>query len=469
MRARRPQCRGHRAGFPSVPTPPGTMPDAPEPHDEDPSLSTRSKTEIAVGAAMQLVPYGLGSLLAAAYFGGKNERRFQRIEELYRDVAADVAALGEDAAEAVRRAVEASDPERLASILEGVHDQVEAEALSEKRAAYRRYFAGAVLTGVTAENYEGRRLVLDVLGRLTPLQLRIVADLARENLWVDPKAIRVDGADPSVIEGAVALLQSHRVLDEAVRTSMVVKGEGIVNRTEVQLSGLGYRLHALCLDPPKPETPPTERDRDLIPTGDDALESAPYELTDDEVLGWFTESPVRGTPAADIVDARRPTTTQEAYSPTTVRFEPTVPGRWVVRYRIAQADATNGVPLPAGLKRVLDTKEPGYVAAGEAPFRHVPHPALGGRKMASDTFVLSAIEMDRVMGADFADHPEAQAIYGRGQVLSVERAGGFQLTFWPADGDWAVDWVREDGAPLPLPPALRSVLSEKEPHRNPPG
>ena len=435
-----------------------------ESYDEDRELSIRTQTEIAVEAAMQLVPY-VGPFLSAVYFGEKGERRFRRLEAFYQAVAGDVAALGEDVGEAIRRAVEASDPERIASILEELNDRVEVEALAEKRVCYQRYFENAVLTTVTEANYEERRLVLDVLGRLTPLQLSVVADLARENRWIDPQKLEVGDTAPDVIKGAVALLRSQGILDEVIRTTKVVDGEGVVNDTEVQLSGFGYRLHALCVEDPSSKKPDIgARGHLMFPVEgeEDALQSAPYELSDDEVRSWLSETPAQGRPADEVVKARRPLLSRP-YKSLSVRLRPTVSGFWVVEWRVNRAEAETGMALAMGLRRVLDGKKPGYVAEGEAPFRHYPVRMLGLGTLESDSFLLSALEMDRVVSDDYPKHSDVQDAYARGRMISLKRYDDFQITFWPSDGPWIVSWMRKEGVPLNLSPALRTTLVAKEP------
>ena len=435
--------------------------------DQKNGLPTRSKFEIGIEAAMQLIPYGIGSALAVVYFGGKAERRFLRIESFYQAVADDVEALGEQLGEVLRHSTEASDPERLASIVEELNDRVEVEALEEKRGYYRRYFENALLVPVTEANYEERRLVLDVLSRLTPLQLQIVAQIARDNQWVDPKQIAVDGIGPEVVEGAVGLLKSYGVLEEVVQSISGVSGVGMVNQSEVHLSGFGYRLHALCVQSPKAPEPPVEKKPfDHFRVGGSAgmMQSVPYELSDEEVEEWLTASPLRGVPAREVIEAREERLLTPAHTSTTIQLKPTVPGRWVVRWQYREGEAPT---IGRELEMLLAAKDPGYIAAGEAPFRHTPESFLGGGMMKSDTFILTDDEVGEVVRRDFAGLPQARQHFEENRALPIQDGSGSSLNIWPSQGLWIVDWHRKDGVPLRLPAYLRSVLEGKEPHVNP--
>lgn len=432
--------------------------------ESESSLSIRSKIEIGIESAIQLIPFGIGSALAVLYFEGKNERRFMRIESFYKSVADDVEALGEQFGEVVRQAAKTSDPERLASLVEELNDRVEAEAIEEKRLYYRRYFENALLTTITEANYEERRLVLDVLSRLTPLQLKIVSQIARDNRWIDPKQIEVEGTRPEIVEGAVGLLKSYGVLEELLRSMTVIEGRGLENQSEVHLSGFGYRLHALCIEEFSPVEPPFEKRpfqhfRLDDPVG--TFQSVPYELTDDEVKKWLTASPLRGVSAQEIIEARKQQLFKQPYSTTSIQLKPTIPGRWVVRWRVHEGDAPS---LGPELERILADKQPGYIASGEAPFRHTPELALGGRVMRSDTFILTDEEVEEVVRRDFSGSPQARRHYEEKRLFGIQDDEKFSLYFWPSEDIWTVDWHRQDEIPLSLPPHLRFILEEKDPH-----
>ena len=432
-------------------------------------LPVREQTEIMVEAAMQLIPFGLGSYFATVWFGQKNENRFRRIEAAYAEIAEHVRERGEEVAEVVRASHERSDPEYLAALLEGFHERVEAEVLESKREHYVRFFEDALLSPVDEANYDERRLVLDVLAALSPVQLQIVSAIASRNEWVDPKEIKVPGVSRDVVEGAVGLLKSYGVLDERTVTTTVTRERGIVSETVVHLSGFGYRLHYTCLaerDESRPDIRKQKFRMTPVPDEKDVYQSETFELTDEEVESWFEEVPLRGRPTAGLIDRREPVVLDPGDGKTTIRLRPSIAGRWIVDWRVTSGGETTTMALSPGLERVLQDKKPGYVAPGEEPFRHEPAPSLGPGAVQSENFVLTDEEMDRALRADFSQFQHIVALYERRALIPLEDREGWQLFLQPGPGAWLVNWIRTRGAPLKLPPVLRSILETKEPHPN---
>ena len=127
-------------------------------------MDGKDKFELAVNAGLQAIPY-VGGPLATLYFGHKQEKRFERIEKTLEEVAKEL--------EGVSVAkIEEHNQDELMSLIDELTDKIENEHLEYKRKLYKDYFKN-ILKTPTNGNYEERKLFLELLEKITPLQIEL--------------------------------------------------------------------------------------------------------------------------------------------------------------------------------------------------------------------------------------------------------------------------------------------------------
>ena len=127
-------------------------------------LRPKEKFELVVNAGLQAIPY-VGGSLATLYFGYKQEQRFQRVEQTLSEVANELQGYK-------LPRVEEHNSEELMSLIDELTDKIENERIESKRKLYKEYFKN-ILKTPTNGNYEERKLFLEVLSRITPLQIEL--------------------------------------------------------------------------------------------------------------------------------------------------------------------------------------------------------------------------------------------------------------------------------------------------------
>lgn len=123
--------------------------------------------EVIIELLVQAIPY-VGGPLAALYFGNKQEKRFRRLERFYQELKDEIENVGQALPN-----IASHNPEELSAIMEELNEKVETEHLEVKRRYYKEYFKNTMRYPVNG-NYDERKLFLDILGALTPLQIELV-------------------------------------------------------------------------------------------------------------------------------------------------------------------------------------------------------------------------------------------------------------------------------------------------------
>lgn len=209
------------------------------PEERDKS-ETGIDRDTVINAGMQLIPY-VGASIAALYFGSKQERRFRRIESFYEEVKDEVSGMRDRIAD-----LGDHDPSEFRAILEELHEEVEAEQLESKRKYYKTYFKSTLVDPVRG-NFEERKLLLDVLGDLTPLQIEILAFLVNHGQPVPAGGISKPGVDPALIGGALGQLRNYGLVTNKLDSIAFGSAGGSVNES-VEVSAFGRRFHKFCIE-----------------------------------------------------------------------------------------------------------------------------------------------------------------------------------------------------------------------------
>ncbi len=200
-------------------------------------MDSQDKFELVVNAGLQAIPY-VGSSIAALYFGAKQEKRFERIEQTMKEIADDLK--GVPLANADQH-----NKEELLSLIEEWTDSIEKEHLESKRALYKRYFEKILMTPSNG-NYEERKLFLDILKQITPLQVELLAFLFDHPNVLDT-AIQKQGTDSVMIKSAVLQLQNHGLI-EAKLESIFISDISSSMPQRLIVSEVGKRFKEFCLE-----------------------------------------------------------------------------------------------------------------------------------------------------------------------------------------------------------------------------
>lgn len=203
-------------------------------------MSKGNNRDAWIDSVMQLIPY-VGPSLSALYFGHKQEKRFKRLETFYESLRKTVEQL-----QTKIPSIDVHDQDSLASILEKIHDEVEAEHLEFKRQCYKNYYVNTLLNPVSRDNYDVRLMYLHILKSLTETQLWLLAFIRNQNEPVIDKQISVKGMSQSVVQGSIAQLKILGLLDSQLH-GFVFRGTNNAMNESIQISSLGKEFHQFCM------------------------------------------------------------------------------------------------------------------------------------------------------------------------------------------------------------------------------
>lgn len=207
----------------------------------DERLAGTNKRDIAIEAGMQLVPY-VGGALSTLYFGSKQERRFNRLETFYRDIASDVAQMKESIAP-----IEAQDPAALEAIMEKLHDKIEVEPTQEKREFFKSYFKNTLRQPVS-DNFDERNYFLESLAEMSLLECEILAFINRQENTVVVGNIDKPGTDKFAIVGSIGMLKARGFLTAGQDSFTIGGGEDNSLKEVVSISTFGRSFFSFCLE-----------------------------------------------------------------------------------------------------------------------------------------------------------------------------------------------------------------------------
>ena len=199
-------------------------------------ISGKDKLELVINAGLQAIPY-VGGPLATLYFGYKQEQRFQRVEKTLKEVA-------EELQNVQIPNIEQHNKEELITLIDELTDKIEKEQLESKRILYKEYFKN-ILKTPTNGNYEERKLFLEVLEKITPLQIEIFQFLLINDNIVD-LAIQKPGTDQSLIQSSILQLENYGLVNATIH-SISLGGSNAGMPMSLKVSQFGKRFNDFCL------------------------------------------------------------------------------------------------------------------------------------------------------------------------------------------------------------------------------
>lgn len=201
----------------------------------DKSIDKDTLIEVIV----QSIPY-VGAPLATLYFGNKQEKRFRRLERFYEELKDEMSK-----SHNAFKDISQHNPDELSAIIEVLNEKVESEHLEIKRNLYKNYFKKTMIQPVNG-NFDERKLFLDILSAVTPLQIEIINFLATHATSVQSNIIIKPGVEQAVILGSVAQLKNYGLLESTVNSIVIGGSNGSINENII-LSKFGIRFNEFCL------------------------------------------------------------------------------------------------------------------------------------------------------------------------------------------------------------------------------
>ena len=199
-------------------------------------ISAKDKLELVVNAGLQAIPY-IGGPLSTLYFGYKQEQRFQRVEQTLKEVASELQ-------DCKLPKIEEHNSEELMSLIDELTDRIENERIELKRNLYKEYFKN-ILKTPTNGNYEERKLFLEVLSRITPLQIELFQFILKNPNVIDAN-ISKPGIDISLIKSSILQLENYGLVI-ATLNSITLGGSQSGMPMNLIASEFGKRFNEFCL------------------------------------------------------------------------------------------------------------------------------------------------------------------------------------------------------------------------------
>ena len=172
------------------------------------------KKDIIIEAGMNAIPY-IGGSLATLYFGSKQEKRFERLENFYKQIKEELENNPIDKSNFSKH-----NQEELENLIEDLHSRIETETRELKQKLFRNFYINTLESPII-KDFDERKSFLDILDNLSELQCNLLAFFAKQN---NPVQIRnLTGADIYVLYGGVNKLISYGFL-ETRRGSYIMNG-----------------------------------------------------------------------------------------------------------------------------------------------------------------------------------------------------------------------------------------------------
>lgn len=201
-------------------------------------MSNKNKLELAVNAGLQAIPF-VGGSLATLYFGYKQEQRLCRIEQTLKEIA-------EELQDVQLPGLEKHNKEELVSLIDEVTDKIENEHFETKRILYKEYFKNLLKTP-TNGNYDERKLFLDILDRLTPLQIELFHHILKKPNVLDVDLQNMDfGLDSSIIRGSILQLENYGLITSSILSITLGSNNSSMPKM-LNCSNFGKKFNEFCL------------------------------------------------------------------------------------------------------------------------------------------------------------------------------------------------------------------------------
>lgn len=199
-------------------------------------MEKRTAFELAVNAGLQAIPC-VGGPLATLYFSYKDEQRFQRIEKTLGEICDELKSC-------TIPDINVHNPNELMPLIDEVTDNIENEHVEQKRILYKKYFKSLLLTP-TNGNYEERKLFLDVLTKITSLQIELFIFLLDKKDIIDLEIIK-NGVDNSIVQSTIKQLINYGLVNSNIH-SISLGTNFSTMPMKLNITEFGRKFNEFCL------------------------------------------------------------------------------------------------------------------------------------------------------------------------------------------------------------------------------
>jgi hypothetical protein len=206
----------------------------------DDKLNWKDKLNSTVEIGLQLVPY-VGSALATAYFGIKQEKRFKRLESFYQEFSEQIEQL-----QLQLPPLDNHDQGKLIHLIEELNENVERESTEQKRTYFKKYLC-STLSSPTNDNFDERRFFLETLSKMTILECNVLSFIKQQNKPVLVGSLSEPGIDQYAIVGSVGRLRMYGFIRLQNDNIIINGGDDSLNDSFV-VSDFGIRFIQYCLE-----------------------------------------------------------------------------------------------------------------------------------------------------------------------------------------------------------------------------
>lgn len=198
-------------------------------------LTGKQKLEVAIQTGLQAIPY-VGAPLATAYFGSKQVKEFNRLQEFYNQLSKDM--------ESIKSSIVPIDmqyEDGLMSLIEQINSNIEKEHQSRKIQCYKNYMRNMLTNQITEYNYDKKKLFLEVLQSMSIIEIEVVSELYKleKNLIVKVSAFSRAGFDTYAFVGVMSKLKSYGFLKTQQEQMFIGGGEDNLLNESVAINDYG--------------------------------------------------------------------------------------------------------------------------------------------------------------------------------------------------------------------------------------
>lgn len=111
---------------------------------------------------------------------------------------------------------------------------------------YQIYFINKMISPVS-DNYSERKLLLDILGALSPIEIELIAYLNKENKSILDRTIIIEGVEKAIVQGCISKIKMLGLVDSKLH-SIEIGGDLGKSTESIRVSVLVKKFHEICME-----------------------------------------------------------------------------------------------------------------------------------------------------------------------------------------------------------------------------
>ena len=126
-----------------------------------------------------------------------------------------------------------------------MNTQIESEQALSKRELYKTYFKSTLVSPVK-DNFDRRKLYLDILKTLTPLMIKIFNLLVKHKKPIKTSHVVLSGIEPALVFGSIKQLVIHGLFNSQLDSISFGSNGGQMDEI-ISVSEFGMQFHEFCI------------------------------------------------------------------------------------------------------------------------------------------------------------------------------------------------------------------------------